>query len=271
MLTIVKSILLGLTMVILGTGPWAVMVGLNVKYLPGIPWAALVMPFYLWLYWKFATGKTWPASNADARRSMCRANEVSADAWLMAIVAGFAGLLALIQFQNVYSRLVTLPTGPADDLSTIPMHTLVPTVVVSAVVAGMTEESSMRGYLQGPIEKKFGPLIAITITAIVFGLLHFVHSEVNLTVMPWYMGVAIIYGAMAWKTNSILPSTVLHAGGNMLNAVSVLGQGRTEWQTTANPSLIWETGTDSAFWFSVLLFFVLLTVSFFLFRQVNKS
>ena len=156
MLVIIKSISLGVIMVTLGTGPWAVMVGLNVKHSPSIPWAAIVMPFYLWLYWKFAAGRTWPTSNADARRNLCRANAVSSDAWVTTMIAGLVGLWALVQFQNVYARLVTLPTGQADDLSTIPMHTLIPSVIVSAVVAGVTEESAMRGYLQGPLEKKFG-------------------------------------------------------------------------------------------------------------------
>lgn len=258
-------------MVTLGGGPWAVMVGLNIKHSPGFPWAAIVMPFYLWLYWKFSTGRTRPASNAEARRKLCRAHAVSSDAWGIAIIAGLAGLWALIQFQNVYARLVTLPTDQADDLSAIPLHTLIPTVIVSALVAGVTEESAMRGYLQGPIEKKFGPVVAIVITGVVFGLLHFSHSEVNFTVMPWYLGVAIVYGAMAWKTNSILPSMVLHAGGNMLNVVSVLRQGRSEWQPAGRPSLIWETGTDDAFWISVLGFLALLTISILAFRQVGKS
>lgn len=268
---IVKSIFWGLVMITLGSGPWAVMVGLNIKHSPNIPWAAIIMPFYLWLYWKFAVGKTWPTSNADVRRNLCRANFVSPDTWGMIMIAGLAGLWALIQFQNVYARLVTLPTGQTEDLSTIPMHTLIPSVIVSSVVAGVTEESAMRGYLQSPIEKAFGPAVAIVITGLVFGLLHFVHSEVNFTVMPWYMGVAIVYGAMAWKTNSILPSMVLHAAGNMLNVVNLLGQDRTEWQPTIKTSLVWETGTDSAFWISVLAFLVLLTISILVFRQVSKS
>jgi LPXTG-motif cell wall-anchored protein len=64
---------------------------------------------------------------------------------------------------------------------------------------------------------------------------------------------------------------VLHAGGNMLNVLTVLGQDRSEWQLAGRPSLIWETGTDDAFWISLLGFLTLLTISIFAFRQVSKS
>lgn len=271
MLVIFKSIFFGLVMVTLGGGPWAVMVALNIKHSPDFPWAAIVTPFYLLIYWKFSTGRTWPASNAEVRRNMCRAHAVSSDAFVITMIAGLVGLWALIQFQGIYARLVTLPTEQPEDLSAIPLYTLIPTVIVSALVAGVAEESAMRGYLQGPIEKKFGPVVAIVITGVVFGLLHFSHSEINFTVMPWYLGVAIVYGTMAWKTNSVLPSMVLHAGGNMLNVVSLLGQGRSEWQPADRPPLIWETGVDGAFWISVLGFLVLLTISILVFRQVHKA
>ena len=40
--------------------------------------------------------------------------------------------------------------------------------------------------------------------------------------MPYYLAVAAVYGALAYFTNSILPSLVLHAGGNVLGAFDLL-------------------------------------------------
>ena len=61
--------------------------------------------------------------------------------------------------------------------------------------------------------------------------------------------MAAVYGALAYFTDSTLPSMVLHAGGNMFSAFDVFTRGRSEWQlATAPRPLIWETGPDAVFW-----------------------
>lgn len=89
---------------------------------------------------------------------------------------------------------------------------------MGSIVAGVVEEAAFRGYLQGTIERRHGPVIAILVTGSIFGFAHFTHPEVTLVLLPYYLAVAAVYGALAYLTNSILPSLVLHAGGNMLSA-----------------------------------------------------
>ena len=128
---------------------------------------------------------------------------------------------------------------------------MTPWLLMSALVAGVAEESSFRGYMQGPIERRHGPVVAILVTGSLFGFAHFTHPEVTLVLMPYYLAVAAIYGALAYLTNSILPCVVLHATGNVLGGIELLARGRSEWQTSSTPDrLIWETGTDASFWFS---------------------
>lgn len=67
--------------------------------------------------------------------------------------------------------------------------------------------------MQQPIERRHGPVAAILITGIVFGLAHFTHPEVTLILLPYFVAVAAVYGALAYLTNSILPSLVLHTVG----------------------------------------------------------
>lgn len=94
-------------------------------------------------------------------------------------------------------------------------------------------------------------MVAILVTGTLFGLAHFTHPEVTLSLMPYYLLVAAIYGALAWLTNSILPSLVLHAGGNFLGGIGLLAQGHREWQASSSPApLIWEAGADALFWIS---------------------
>jgi hypothetical protein len=95
-------------------------------------------------------------------------------------------------------------------------------------------------------------VIAILVTGSLFGFAHFAHPEVGLVLLPFYIAVAAVYGALAYFTDSTLPGMVLHAGGNMFSAFDLFTRGRSEWQLSpeAKP-FIWETGPDAAFWGTV--------------------
>jgi len=268
----VRAVLTGFVVTAAGTLPWAALASLNLKYLPGIPWAVPPTALYLWFFWKYVRGEGWPRLTSAHRRNNCRANDLSGDAWAAAIGAGLLGLLALVLFQNVYGRLVSLPAQASEDLSAVPTFTLFVSLMMSALVAGIAEESGLRGYMQGPLEKRYGPTVAILLTGLVFGFMHFTHREVTIALMPWYMGVALVYGALAYITNSILPCVVLHAGGNMLGAVQLLGTGRDEWQTAGSQQpLVWEAGTSAMFWISSMAFIVVTAVAVRVYASVPRA
>jgi membrane protease YdiL (CAAX protease family) len=266
---VLRSVIIGSLMASAGTLPWAFLVSLNIKYLPVVPWAILPTAIYLYLYWQFAQGKSWPLSTAGIRKIFCRANPLSADIWGAAILAGVLGLGALLAFQNLLSRIVNLPQQQTADLSNVPMHTVFFLVIMSAIVAGLTEETSFRGYMQGPVERKYGPVVAILVTGSLFGLVHFSHPETTLALMPFYIGVAAVYGTLAYITNSIFPGMLLHAGGNMLAALQLFGAGRSEWQgATKIAPLIWEKGADASFWLAFLITLVMIGVAVWAYRSL---
>jgi len=120
---------------------------------------------------------------------------------------------------------------------------------MASIVAGVTEEAGFRGYMQGPIERRYGLALAILINGTVFGLLHFLnHPDQVLTMLPYYIAVAAVYGGLTWATDSILPALALHAGGDVWSLTRLWMTGRPEWQTTSTaPALVWDTGPDVAF------------------------
>jgi membrane protease YdiL (CAAX protease family) len=250
---IIRAVLTGGLVAALGTVPWALLVSLNTKYWSGIPWAVPPTALYLWLFWRYAVrGAGWPRATADARRACARANPVPDEMWGLAIVAGLLGLVVVLLLQTVMSRLVAIPPQQDIDPSKYPAATVLLWVVMSALVAGVTEETAFRGYLQRPIERRHGPVIAILLTGILFGFLHFTHPEVTLVLLPFYVAVAAVYGTLAYLTDSIFPGMVLHAGGNMFAAFDLFARGHSEWQGLGPPAkLIWEAGPDAAFWGSV--------------------
>jgi membrane protease YdiL (CAAX protease family) len=124
-------------------------------------------------------------------------------------------------------------------------------------VAGIVEETAFRGYMQRPIERRHGPVVAILVTGLVFGALHFTHAEVTLALIPFYLAAAAVYGALAYFTDSTRPSIWLHAGGNAFSAFTLFTQGRSEWSLTATqPPLVWDTGVDGAFLGALAVFLV---------------
>jgi membrane protease YdiL (CAAX protease family) len=249
---IVRAVLTGGLVAVLGTLPWALLVSFNTKYGSTVPWAVPPTALYLWVFWRYVRGAGWPRSTAEARRALARANPVPDEMWGMAVFAGILGLVVVLLLQTVMSRLVTIPQQQDIDPSRYPVLTVFLWVLMSAAVAGVVEETAFRGYLQGPIERRHGPVIAILVTGILFGFLHFSHPEVTLVLMPFYLAVAVVYGTLAYLTNSTVPGMVLHAGGNVFAAFDLFARGHSEWQGLGPPAkLVWETGPDAAFLFSV--------------------
>ena len=247
---VVRAVLTGGAAAAAGTVPWALLVSLNTRHGSALPWAVPIMAVYLLLYWRYlARGWGWPRSTADARQVNARANALDGSVWGPALLAGMLGLVSILLLQGVTSRLVVLPQQrDLDDVSQYPALTVLLWVLMSAVVAGVVEETSFRGYLQRPIEARYGPVIAILVTGSLFGFMHFTHPEVGLVLLPYYLAAATVYGALAYLTDSIFPSMVLHAGGNMFSAFDLFARGRSEWQlSTAPKPLIWQSGPDAAF------------------------
>jgi len=253
---VVRAVVSGWLVTSVGTGLWVLLTIANQKYFTSLPWAMLPTAGYLWLLWRYLRGEGWPRETAEARRESLRANRLSPEVWSAAIGSGLLGLIWVLVVQQVLNRMVRLPQQIVPDTSHIPAVTLVGLLFMAAIVAGVVEEAAFRGYMQGPIEKRHGPVAGILVTGVMFGFGHFTHPEVTVVLMPYYVAVAAVYGGLAYITNSILPSVVLHAGGNMFVFLGQFGAGRSEWQATAAP-LVWETGPDATFVMTVVVAFVL--------------
>jgi membrane protease YdiL (CAAX protease family) len=272
---VIQAILIGLIVAAVGTIPWAMLVSANAKHWSAIPWSVVPAALYLCFFWRFVRGEGWPRSSAEVRRKHCRANSLSGAAWGIALTAGVLGLATVVLFQRVMTRLVTLPQQQGPAIAQFPFMTQLLWVLMGSLVAGVVEETSFRGYLQKPIEERHGPVIAMLVTGSLFGFTHFTHPEVGLILLPYYLMVAAVYGTLAFLTNSIFPSLVLHTAGNMLGALALLTQGRSEWQASSNPTpLIWETGLDASFGIAAVAFLVVGTAAvsaYFALAKVNNS
>jgi membrane protease YdiL (CAAX protease family) len=142
---------------------------------------------------------------------------------------------------------------------------------MQSVVAGVTEEAAFRGYMQSPIERRYGLAVAILVNGALFGLLHFGnHPRDVLLMLPYYIAVAAVYGGLTWAADSILPALVLHSAGDIVVLTRWWATGLPEWQLAATPPpLVWEHGIDTSFVLTALSSVVLAISTALAYRAVS--
>lgn len=145
-------------------------------------------------------------------------------------------------------------------------------LAMGSTVADVSEEAGFRGYMQGPIERRYGLAVAIVVNGTIFGLLHFSsHPRDVLMMLPYYIAVAAVYGGLTWATDSILPALVLHSGGDLVVLTRWWATGRPELQLAATPPpLVWEDGIDASFVLTAISFVVLAFLTAGAYRAVRN-
>jgi membrane protease YdiL (CAAX protease family) len=243
-LAVVKGVALGLLVTALGTVPWSVLVGLNLKTSPAVPWAVPLMAGYLWLYWRYLQGDGWPRATSKSRRRLLRAAPLPVELWRISLIGCGGGAIAAMGVLGLLRRLVTMPEIAEAAPAGIPLWTVAAAVAMGAIVAGIAEEAGFRGYLQVALEGPLGPTVAIGVAALAFDAVHASHGFwFALLRLPFYAVFAGVFGAVAYLTGSILPGVVVHAAVDVLLLGLLVGLGR-----PAPPPLVWVSGPDPWFW-----------------------
>jgi hypothetical protein len=132
-----------------GQGVWGVLLVGNLKTSPAFPWAVPVMASVLWLMWQYLGGKWWPRSTSESRRRYLRANPVSGQVLVWALLAGLLAITALAGYWIVMFRLVKMSPNVLPDFSNYPLMTSVLVIAMASLVSPITEESAFPRLLPG--------------------------------------------------------------------------------------------------------------------------
>jgi membrane protease YdiL (CAAX protease family) len=208
----------GVAVIVAGEGIWVGMIAAYTRHPTPFPWFVPAMALVIALSASWMKWGSWPVYGADARRDGVRLNAVPLRTFVLSLIAGwstfFAGAGAYVAYR-MQSGLggevaMTLPPGPK--------LAVIAGLAMAAIVAGMLEEVSVRGFMQGRLERAFGVVPAILISGLVWALFHTNHSYFDTTplnVAIWFgifLTVSAMLGTVAHLTNSVLPGIVIHAG-----------------------------------------------------------
>jgi len=244
---VVRALVAGFVVVTAGQIPAGALDVANRRWLPSIPWGAFAIAAWLWLYWRYLGGEGWPRATAEMRHFALRAGPLSPRVWRWSLVACGVASLALRMMLDLARRLSTRPAQdltPVEELAKYPFPTVLLLFLAAAATAGVVEEAAFRGYMQTPVERRHGPVIAIAFVALVFSLVHYRWEAPDpvpwLIFIPCYVGVSVGYGTLAWLTGSIVPGVIGHT---LVDAVAYL-----RYWLFGIPRSVWQTGFDALFW-----------------------
>ena len=117
------------------------------------------------------------------------------------------------------------------------------TVVVSAISAGVCEETGFRGYMQRPIEQRHGAPIAILISSVSFMAVHLPKAWAIPGMIPIVFGAGVLLGLLAWSSQSLIPGMI----GHIVMDIGLLAYWWTGIAGGSSTQTITQAGVDGPF------------------------
>lgn len=127
------------------------------------------------------------------------------------------GLLTLLQHGLLEAPLV----NPLEPLKATPWYGL---VLIAVILAPLSEEWVFRGWMQGVLERYYGELPALWLTAIVFTLLHVTYLSHSYALV-YVLSLGLLYGMWRLQFQSIWPIVFAHMVNNGASLLLLYGHG----------------------------------------------
>jgi membrane protease YdiL (CAAX protease family) len=223
------------------------------------PWSILPMIVALWAYWKFFSGSWGPGKSAETRKYYFRRRKLSPLVWKWGLGCAILFVIVVQASFIITFRIIEFPavrfTADYKLLDSMPKWVAWAILVMSSMVAGICEETGFRGYMQVPLEKKYGPAKAIILTSMVFMVIHLSHSWAT-PILPHIFFASVLLGILSYKSGSLIPGMIGHSILDIFD-YSV-------WWTDLTGGFqkktIFKTGMDFHFIFWALIFLLSLFV-----------
>lgn len=216
------------------------------------PWSIVAMGGVLWIYWKYFSGSWWPKSTAEARSNSFRTTRLSTSVWKWSLIAAMLVVVVIESGIVITFRILEFPAeawASGYDFNAVSPWLAWLLIAMVATVAGITEEVGFRGYMQVPLEKRYGAMVGLTIVSTVFVVFHLNQAWAP-PVLLLLFAAGMMWGILAYTSDSLIPGIISHTVADVFN----FSYWWTDVAGTFDKRPIAETGIDSHFVVSVLVF-----------------
>jgi membrane protease YdiL (CAAX protease family) len=199
-----------------GQGVWGPLVVANLKFHPGVPWAAPTMAVLLTGLILYLSGRGWPRSTSTTRRRLLRWNAMPWATFFLALGAGVLGLAAFGGLWIAAADLVHIPPGVQPKADGIPIVTAISFLVMGSLAAPLSEEAAFRGYAMGILEQAWKSAPAAIIgSSVLFAAVHFLQG-LDPVKLSLYFAAGVLFACVGYLTNSLYAVMVVHSLGDVL-------------------------------------------------------
>ena len=168
-----------------------------------LPGAAAVLAAW-WLARRTPRGALW--------RSWLRRGRVTAELpWLLVLTVLVTAAALLIWQRLLDGR---LPQAYVDAAAGRPLWLLMTACAGFLLLNAAVEEAIFRGVLQTALERVSGPVVAIIVQAVAFGVLHVVGVPTGILGAVLAGGWGLLLGLMRWRTQGLLAPYVAHVAAD---------------------------------------------------------
>jgi membrane protease YdiL (CAAX protease family) len=134
--------------------------------------------------------------------------------WVAAVPAIVFGTIMLLALRLVGPSLLPIAAPSISiRLSSYPMATVIGALIALAIGSAVVEETAFRGYMQKPLEERYGILVAILIVGVMFWVAHL--DKVTVTHLPGHIAASAVFGLLAYYSRSLAPAMVAHAATDL--------------------------------------------------------
>src|ERR1700744_683078 len=246
---ILRAVVVGILIGMIAANVWPILL-LKI----GMPWAAGAEVAFLALYVWWAAGGGPPARFRAQRVDSFRVRSLSIAHWCWGLVAAVSFAATIHAAIVLLFRLVPFPAAAFHQgydftfVGSRSMQWLA--CVVSALSAGVCEETGFRGYMQRPIENRNGPVVAILISSFFFMLLHLTKDWALIGMVPIVFGAGILLGSLARACGTLVFCIL----GHWIMDIGLFAYWWTQIAGTFAQRPIAEVGLDRSFWIECAAF-----------------
>lgn len=178
------------------------------------PFSPIALILFLYLFLRYFSGRLGDQKSSFVRfrKWAFRSIRLEGKVWVWALTAVLLFVLVVQSMFVVTFRIfeydpqVMMTFQPGDH----PLWILWLAAVASALIAGITEEVGFRGYMQVPMEAKYGKWVANIFVSVVFVIFHLNQGWTQPQMYLILFSGSILLGMLATASYSLIPGILAH-------------------------------------------------------------